>query len=212
MPADAVRSVLVVDDDERFATTLAQALTRRGWNARVAHDVASALDAVEAEAPGAAIVDLRLADEDGLALLAPLRSAHPQMRIIVLTGYASIATAVKAIKLGADDYLAKPLLRAPWRTRSAAARTSARFARPRRPRNRCPRAVSSGSTSSACSRRTTATCRQRLARCGCIAAHSSASSRSAQLNRERGNCEQCDGSGRLERRPPFRRAARIAQV
>ena len=109
MPADAVRSVLVVDDDERFATTLAQALTRRGWNARVAHDVASALDSVEAEAPGAAIVDLRLADEDGLALLAPLRSAHPQMRIIVLTGYASIATAVKAIKLGADDYLAKPV-------------------------------------------------------------------------------------------------------
>jgi two-component system response regulator RegA len=109
MPTETPRSVLVVDDDERFAATLAQALARRGWNARVAHDVAGALDAAAAQAPDAAIVDLRLAAEDGLTLLEPLRSAHPQMRIIVLTGYASITTAVKAIKLGADDYLAKPV-------------------------------------------------------------------------------------------------------
>jgi two-component system response regulator RegA len=110
MPADAApRSVLVVDDDERFAATLAQALARRGFRTRVAHDVAAALDAVGTEPPDAAVVDLRLAHEDGLALLAPLRSAHPPMRIVVLTGYASIATAVKAIKLGADDYLAKPV-------------------------------------------------------------------------------------------------------
>lgn len=109
MPADPTRTVLVVDDDERFAATLAQALTRRGWNARVAHDVATALGAARADEPDAAIVDLRLGNEDGLTLLEPLRSAHPQMRILVLTGYASIATAVKAIKLGADDYLAKPV-------------------------------------------------------------------------------------------------------
>jgi two-component system response regulator RegA len=109
MHAEAARSVLVVDDDERFAQTLAQALGRRGWTARVAHDVAAALAAARSEPPDAAIVDLRLAAEDGLTLLEPLRSAHPQMRIIVLTGYASIATAVKAIKLGADDYLAKPV-------------------------------------------------------------------------------------------------------
>jgi two-component system response regulator RegA len=109
MPADSMRTVLVVDDDERFAATLAQALGRRGWTARVAHDVAAALAAAHAELPDAAVVDLKLADEDGLTLLAPLRSAHAQMRIIVLTGYASIATAVRAIKLGADDYLAKPV-------------------------------------------------------------------------------------------------------
>ena len=104
-----MRRVLVVDDDQRFAATLAQALGRRGWTADVAHDLAAALAAVGAAPPDAAIVDLRLGDEDGLTLLGPLRSAHPDMRILVLTGYASIATAVKAIKLGADDYLAKPV-------------------------------------------------------------------------------------------------------
>jgi len=109
MPVDSQRTVLVVDDDERFAATLAQALARRGWSARVAHDVAGALGAVATSTPDAAIVDLRLADEDGLTLLEPLRKAHGEMRIIVLTGYASIATAVRAIKLGADDYLAKPV-------------------------------------------------------------------------------------------------------
>jgi two-component system, response regulator RegA len=109
MCADTSPTVLVVDDDERFAATLAQALGRRGWTARVAHNVAAALGAVQAETPDAAVVDLKLADEDGLALLAPLRRTHAAMRIVVLTGYASIATAVKAIKLGADDYLAKPI-------------------------------------------------------------------------------------------------------
>ena len=109
MPADTMSSVLVIDDDERFAATLAQALTRRGWRARVAHSVAAALAAAHAEEPDAAVVDLRLADEDGLTLIGPLRAAHPKLKIVVLTGYASIATAVKAIKLGADDYLAKPV-------------------------------------------------------------------------------------------------------
>jgi two-component system response regulator RegA len=109
MPADPTRSVLVVDDEERFATTLAQALARRGFATRVAHDAAGALAAAAADEPDAALVDLRLGADDGLALIEPLRRAHPQMRIVVLTGYASIATAVKAIKLGADDYLAKPV-------------------------------------------------------------------------------------------------------
>jgi two-component system response regulator RegA len=109
MGAEVQRSVLVVDDDERFAATLAQALARRGWSATVAHDVAAALANVRGHVPDAAVVDLRLRDEDGLTLLEPLRAAGPSMRILVLTGYASIATAVKAIKLGADDYLAKPV-------------------------------------------------------------------------------------------------------
>jgi two-component system, response regulator RegA len=109
MPADAQRSVLVVDDDQRFAITLAAALARRGYVAHVAHDATAALATAEAQKPSAAIVDLKLGGDDGLALIEPLRRAHPHMRIVVLTGYASIATAVKAIKRGADDYLAKPV-------------------------------------------------------------------------------------------------------
>jgi two-component system response regulator RegA len=109
MPADAQRGVLVVDDDERFAMTLAMALARRGYAAHVAHDAAGALATARAKEPEAAVVDLKLGADDGLALIEPLRREHPRMRIIVLTGYASIATAVKAIKLGADDYLAKPV-------------------------------------------------------------------------------------------------------
>ena len=109
MQAEALHSVLVVDDDTRFADTLARALGRRGWAATVAYSADAALTAVRNATPDAAIVDLRIADDDGLELLQPLRAAGPAMRIIVLTGYASIATAVKAIKLGADDYLAKPV-------------------------------------------------------------------------------------------------------
>ncbi len=109
MPADGQRSVLIVDDDERFAITLATALARRGYVAHVAHDAAAALATARTQEPDAAVVDLKLGADDGLLLIEPLRREHPRMRIVVLTGYASIATAVKAIKLGADDYLAKPV-------------------------------------------------------------------------------------------------------
>lgn len=109
MRAEAARSVLVVDDDVRFAETLARALERRGWAASVAHTIDSALAAARARAVDAAIVDLRLGDEDGLELIKPLHALGQRIRIVVLTGYASLATAVKAIKLGADDYLAKPV-------------------------------------------------------------------------------------------------------
>jgi two-component system response regulator RegA len=109
MSAESRPLVLVIDDDQRFAATLAQALERRGWSTAVAHTVDAAIAAARNAPPTAAIVDLRLGDEDGLTLLAPLRGIGPSMRILVLTGYASIATAVRAIKLGADDYLAKPV-------------------------------------------------------------------------------------------------------
>jgi two-component system response regulator RegA len=124
MPADAQRSVLVVDDDQRFAITLAAALARRGYVAHVAHDAAAALATAHTKELSAAIVDLKLGSDDGLALIEPLRRAHPHMRIVVLTGYASIATAVKAIKRGADDYLAKPV------TAGAVAAVLEREARP----------------------------------------------------------------------------------
>lgn len=107
--AEAGASVLIVDDEERFADTLARALTRRGFRASFVTTAQDALDAVRAGAPDAALVDLRIGADDGLALVRPLREAAPAMRIIMLTGYGSIATAVKAIKLGADDYLAKPV-------------------------------------------------------------------------------------------------------
>ena len=109
MAGDWRPRVLVVDDEQRFATTLAAALERRGWAVHVAHDAAAALAIAGTADLDAAIVDLRLGEEDGLALLEPLRERAPAARIVVLTGYASIATAVKAIKLGADDYLAKPV-------------------------------------------------------------------------------------------------------
>jgi two-component system response regulator RegA len=124
MSADAQRSVLVVDDDQVFAITLATALTRRGYVAHVAHDATAALATAETQQPSAAIVDLKLGEDDGLKLIEPLRRAHPHMRILVLTGYASIATAVKAIKRGADDYLAKPV------TAGAVAAVLEREARP----------------------------------------------------------------------------------
>jgi len=109
MPAESPPRVLLVDDDERFAITLAQALERRGWRASVAHTAATALAMAQESPPGAAVVDLRIGNDDGLALVAALREMGPRMKILVLTGYASIATAVRAIKLGADDYLAKPV-------------------------------------------------------------------------------------------------------
>jgi two-component system, response regulator RegA len=107
--AEAARSVLVVDDDVRFAETLARALERRGWVASVAHTIDAALAAARERAVDAAIVDLRLGDEDGLTLIEPLHALGEKIRIVVLTGYASLTTAVRAIKLGADDYLAKPV-------------------------------------------------------------------------------------------------------
>ncbi len=106
--ATDVPKVLVVDDDERFAATLAQALERRGWACIVAHTANMALARAAESELAAAVVDLRIGADDGLSLVPALRATGPQTRILVLTGYASIATAVRAIKLGADDYVAKP--------------------------------------------------------------------------------------------------------
>jgi len=137
--AETAPSVLVVDDDVRFAETLARALERRGWAASVAHTIDGALAAARARAIDAAIVDLRLGDEDGLELIKPLQALGERIRIVVLTGYASIATAVRAIKLGADDYLAKPVtastvLETLQRGEKPAARSVTQRAEPMSPR------------------------------------------------------------------------------
>lgn len=100
--------LLLVDDDETFAEVLALALDRRGYAVRTAHSVADGLVLAEAAAPEFAVVDLSMPGESGLVLVERLHAMDEHTRIVVLTGYASIATAVEAIKLGATHYLAKP--------------------------------------------------------------------------------------------------------
>ncbi|HTT09100.1 MAG TPA: response regulator transcription factor [Gammaproteobacteria bacterium] len=102
------RSLLVVDDDETFRQVLAGALTSRGYAAQSAGDAQTALSLARSAHFDDAVVDLRLPGASGLTLIEQLRRANPDMRIVVLTGYASIATAVEAIKLGAVHYLTKP--------------------------------------------------------------------------------------------------------
>lgn len=100
--------LLVVDDDETFGRVLGRALERRGFSVQVAARCEEALAAAASAPPRYAVVDLSLPDTSGLALIPALKQLDAGVRIVVLTGYASIATAVEAIKLGAVHYLAKP--------------------------------------------------------------------------------------------------------
>jgi two-component system response regulator RegA len=101
--------VLVIDDDTTFNAVLVRALTRRGYQVDSATDAATALSAAQAALPDAVVLDLNLGSSSGLQLIRPLLEIAPDCRIVVLTGYASIATAVEAIKLGAIQYFAKPI-------------------------------------------------------------------------------------------------------
>ena len=102
------RQLLIVEDDDAFARTLKRSFERRGYIVEVAHSPEE-MDALLATfRPGYAVVDLKLGGASGLACVQTLRALDPMMRIVVLTGFASIATAVEAIKLGASYYLAKP--------------------------------------------------------------------------------------------------------
>jgi two-component system response regulator RegA len=101
--------ILVVDDDASFARVLVRSLQRRGFGARAVGSADEALAACAAVPPSHAVLDLMLGSgDDGLQLMRRLRERVPGLRVLLLTGYASIATAVEAIKQGADDYLAKP--------------------------------------------------------------------------------------------------------
>ncbi|MDO6414932.1 response regulator transcription factor [Sphingomonas sp. BIUV-7] len=102
------RRLLVIEDDAGFAKTLARSFERRGYEVRVLHDAAGLADLLAGFAPGFAVVDLRLRASSGLACVEALHGHDSAMKIIVLTGFASIATAVEAIKLGATNYLTKP--------------------------------------------------------------------------------------------------------
>jgi len=102
------KTLLLVDDDKPFLTRLGRAMETRGFVVRLADTVAEGIAEVNRQAPGYAVVDLRLADGNGLDVIEALHTARPDARVVVLTGYGNIATAVTAVKLGAIDYLAKP--------------------------------------------------------------------------------------------------------
>ena len=106
VPGD--RSLLIVEDDKSFLQRLARAMEQRGFTVTTADTVADGLVQVERTAPAFAVVDMRLADGNGLEVISALKQRRPEARGIVLTGYGNIATAVNAVKLGAVDYLSKP--------------------------------------------------------------------------------------------------------
>jgi two-component system, response regulator RegA len=101
-------SVLVVDDDDVFRARLAKALRGRGYDAREAADGAAAVASAREDSPELAIVDLRMPGTSGLTVLQELRAIDPETRVLMLTGYGSIATAVEAMRLGAIGYVTKP--------------------------------------------------------------------------------------------------------
>ena len=106
-PPDAPH-ILVIDDDPVFNRVLTRALAQRGFTAFGAADPESALALAHQHEPEYVVLDLNIGGSSGLRLIEPLLAANPDCRILVLTGYASIATTVDAIKLGATQYLAKP--------------------------------------------------------------------------------------------------------
>src|SRR5262249_22005113 len=107
MPSE--RSLLIVEDDKSFLQRLARAMEGRGFTVTTAESVSAGLLQVEKAAPAFAVVDMRLGDGNGLDVISAIKKRRPEARAIILTGYGNIATAVNAVKLGAVDYLAKPV-------------------------------------------------------------------------------------------------------
>ena len=101
--------LLIIEDDFAFAGVLARRLTRYGFECQQAHDATQGLLLARQFQPTHILLDMKLAEDNGLALIEPLRLHLPQVLMVLLTGYASIATAVEAIRLGANNYLAKPV-------------------------------------------------------------------------------------------------------
>ncbi len=102
------RSLLIVDDDEPFRRRLGRAMEKRGFEVALAESVSEGLTLARSQPPAFAVVDLRLEDGNGLEVVEAIRSTRENARVIVLTGYGAIATAVAAVKIGAIDYLSKP--------------------------------------------------------------------------------------------------------
>jgi two-component system response regulator RegA len=103
------RTLLIVEDDKSFLQRLARAMESRGFVVITAESVAEGLLQVEKTPPAFAVVDMRLGDGNGLDVISAMKRRRPEARAIILTGYGNIATAVNAVKLGAVDYLAKPV-------------------------------------------------------------------------------------------------------
>lgn len=107
-PGSQEKRLLIIEDDRVFRNQLARAMTLRGFAVTAVASIAEAIEAVVDVPPAYALVDLHLEDGFGLDVVPVLRKRRPDMRIVVLTGYGNIATAVASIKVGAVDYLAKP--------------------------------------------------------------------------------------------------------
>lgn len=105
---DGARSLLIVDDDRPYLDRLAQAMAKRGFRVETADGVASGIAAARSSSPAYAVLDMRLGDGNGLDIVPVIRELREDARIVMLTGYGNIATAVAAVKAGAVDYLAKP--------------------------------------------------------------------------------------------------------
>ncbi len=97
------RSLLLLDDDEPFLRRLAKAMEKRGFDVETAETVAAGKAVATARPPAYAVIDLRLEDGNGLDVVEVLRAKRPEARVVVLTGYGAIATAVAAVKIGATD-------------------------------------------------------------------------------------------------------------
>src|SRR5919205_2944422 len=106
--AESERTLLIVDDDAPLCQRLARAMERRGFVVTTADSVAAGIAAATDQLPAFAVVDMRLGDGRGFDVVTALRGARPGARIVMLTGYGNIATAVAAVKAGAVDYLPKP--------------------------------------------------------------------------------------------------------
>ncbi|MBM3350945.1 MAG: response regulator transcription factor [Betaproteobacteria bacterium] len=106
---DEAPTLLLVDDDADFLQVLASAMRKRGFHVSLANSAETAFELAQNEAPEFAVVDLKMSGNSGLVLVRQLASLNAGTKIVVLTGYASIATAIEAIKLGATHYLAKPV-------------------------------------------------------------------------------------------------------
>ncbi|MFD2229263.1 response regulator transcription factor [Alkalimarinus sediminis] len=101
------KTILIIDDDDIFAQTLKRSFIRRGYEAWTANNISEAAEFFK-QKPDFAVIDLKIDDESGLNALSLLIQRSPDTKALILTGYSSISTAVKAIKLGAQNYLCKP--------------------------------------------------------------------------------------------------------
>ena len=102
------KTLLLVDDDNPFRERMARAMEKKGFQVSQAEGVKKGIEAVKQSCPGFAVVDLRLVDGNGLEVVKEIKKIGPESRIIMLTGYGNIPTAVAAVKDGAIDYLSKP--------------------------------------------------------------------------------------------------------